>query len=107
MLALAAQVGDIAIRTDGTGTWILKQAPASTLDNWVQLKSPTDTATSVNGKTGNIVLSTADISEGGTNLYYTRARFVAGFKSSKSADLADSADLIRNSDTLILDCGNA
>ncbi len=107
MLALAAQVGDIAIRTDGTGTWILKQAPASTLDNWVQLKSPTDTATSVNGKTGNIVLSTADISEGGTNLYYTQARFAAAFKSSKSADLADSADLIRNSDTLILDCGNA
>lgn len=107
MLALAAQVGDIAIRTDGTGTWILKQAPASTLANWVQFKAPTDTVTSVNGKTGNIILSTADISEGGTNLYYTQARFVAAFKSSKSADLADSADLIRNSDTLILDCGNA
>ena len=40
-------------------------------------------------------------------MYYTQARFVAAFKSSKSADLADSADLIRNSDTLILDCGNA
>ena len=107
MLALTAQEGDIAIRTDGTGTWILKQAPASTLANWVQLKAPTDVVTSVNGKTGNVVLSTADVSEGGTNLYYTQARFVAAFKSSKSTDLADSADLIRNSDTLILDCGNA
>jgi hypothetical protein len=107
MLALTAQEGDIAIRTDGTGTWILKQSPASTLDNWVQLKAPTDVVTSVNGKTGNVVLSTADVSEGGTNLYYTQARFVAAFKSSKSTDLADSADLIRNSDTLILDCGNA
>lgn len=65
MLALTAQEGDIAIRTDGTGTWILKQEPASTLANWVQLKAPTDVATSVNGKTGNIVLSTADIPEGG------------------------------------------
>lgn len=107
MLALAAQVGDIAIRTDGAGTWILKQTPASTLANWVQLKSPTDAATSVNGKTGNVILTTSDIAEGGTNLYYTQARFVAAFRSSKSIDLADSADLIRNSDTLILDCGNA
>lgn len=107
MLALTAQEGDIAIRTDGTGTWILKQEPASTLANWVQLKAPTDVATSVNGKTGNIALSTADIPEGGTNLYYTQARFVAAFKQQKSTALADSADLIRNSDTLILDCGNA
>lgn len=106
MLALAAQVGDIAIRTDGTGTWILKQTPASTLANWVQLKSPTDATTSVNGKTGNVILTTSDIAEG-TNQYYTQARFVAAFKASKSTDLADSADLIRNSDTLILDCGNA
>lgn len=44
---------------------------------------------------------------GGTNLYYTQARFVATFKQQKSTDLADSADLIRNSDMLILDCGNA
>lgn len=107
MLALAAQVGDIAIRTDGTGTWILKQAPASTLANWVQLKAPTDTVTSVNGQTGNVTLTTSDVAEGGTNLYYTQARFVAAFRSSQSTDLADSADLIRNSDTLILDCGNA
>lgn len=106
MLALAAQVGDIAIRTDGAGTWILKQTPASTLANWVQLKSPTDAATSVNGKTGNVILTTSDIAEG-TNQYYTQARFVAAFKASKSTDLSDSANLIRNSDTLILDCGNA
>lgn len=106
MLALAAQVGDIAIRTDGTGTWILKQTPASTLANWVQLKSPTDAATSVNGKTGNVILTTSDIAEG-TNQYYTQARFVAAFKASKSTDLADSSSLVRNTDTIILDCGNA
>ena len=106
MLALAAQVGDIAIRTDGAGTWILKQTPASTLANWVQLKSPTDAATSVNGKTGNVILTTSDIDEG-TNQYYTQARFVAAFKASKSTDLSDSSSLVRNTDTIILDCGNA
>lgn len=106
MLALTAQVGDIAIRTDGTGTWILKQAPASTLANWVQLKAPTDTVTSVNGKTGNVTLTTSDVAEG-TNQYYTQARFVAAFKASKSTDLSDSPSLVRNTDTIILDCGNA
>lgn len=106
MLALAAQVGDIAIRTDGAGTWILKQTPASTLANWVQLKSPTDAANSVNGKTGNVILTTSDIAEG-TNQYYTQARFVAAFKASKSTDLSDSSSLVRNTDTIILDCGNA
>lgn len=106
MLALEAQVGDIAIRTDGAGTWILKQTPASTLANWVQLKSPTDAATSVNGKTGNVTLTTSDIAEG-TNQYYTQARFVAAFKASKSTDLSDSSSLVRNTDTIILDCGNA
>lgn len=40
-------------------------------------------------------------------MYYTQARFVAAFKQQRSTALADSADLIRNSDTLILDCGNA
>lgn len=106
MLALAAQVGDIAIRTDGAGTWILKQTPASTLANWVQLKSPTDTVASVNGKTGNVTLTTSDVAEG-TNQYYTQARFVAAFKASKSTDLSDSSSLVRNTDTIILDCGNA
>lgn len=106
MLALAAQVGDIAIRTDGAGTWILKQTPASTLANWVQLKSPTDAVNSVNGKTGNVILTTSDIAEG-TNQYYTQARFVAAFKASKSTDLSDSSSLVRNTDTIILDCGNA
>ena len=106
MLALTAQIGDIAIRTDGTGTWILKQAPASTLANWVQLKAPTDTVTSVNGKTGNVTLTTSDVAEG-TNQYYTQARFVAAFKASKSTDLSDSSTLVRNTDTIILDCGNA
>lgn len=106
MLALAAQVGDIAIRTDGAGTWILKQTPASMLANWVQLKSPTDAANSVNGKTGNVILTTSDIAEG-TNQYYTQARFVAAFKASKSTDLSDSSSLVRNTDTIILDCGNA
>ena len=34
---------------------------------------------SVNGKTGIVVLSTDDIAEGGTNLYWTQERFNTAF----------------------------
>lgn len=40
MLALTAQVGDVAIRTDSSKTFILQTAPASTLGNWKELLSP-------------------------------------------------------------------
>lgn len=40
MLALNAQQGDIAIRTDESKTYILSKEPASTLANWTELLFP-------------------------------------------------------------------
>ena len=60
MLALNAQQGDVAIRSDINKTYILSQSPASTLSNWVELLFPVS-VTSVNGKTGIVVLTGADI----------------------------------------------
>ena len=57
MLALTAQVGDIAIRTDVNKSFILTATPASTLGNWQELLSPTDSVLSVDGTTGAVVLS--------------------------------------------------
>lgn len=60
MLGLsAAQVGDIAVRTDLNKSFILKSEGYSTLSNWQELLTPTDAVTSVNGKTGavNITLN--------------------------------------------------
>lgn len=37
MLALTAEVGDVAVRTDVGKTFILKTSPATTLANWVEL----------------------------------------------------------------------
>lgn len=62
MLALTAQVGDVAIRTDLNKSFILQTSPASTLANWQELRTPTDTVTSVNGSTGAVVLGGGDIS---------------------------------------------
>ena len=77
------QQGDVTIVTDaGDGeskTFILSQAPASELDNWKELKTPTAKVTSVNSKTGAVVLTTDDVNEGSTNQYYTEERATQNF----------------------------
>jgi len=57
MLALTAQTGDVAVRTDQNKTYILKATPASTLANWQELLTPTDSVLSVDGRTGAVTLS--------------------------------------------------
>ena len=66
MLALSAQKGDVAVRTDLNKTFILTASPATTLGNWQELLTPTDLVTSVAGRTGNVTLSNTDISGLGT-----------------------------------------
>ena len=104
MLALTAQPGDVAVRQDVERSYMLKAAPASTLANWVELKTPTDHVLSVNGKTGTVVLGTDDIAEGSTNLYWTEARgtanFTANFALANSTDLADTANIVYKGDKI-------
>lgn len=74
MLALStAVVGDVAIRSDSSLSYVLKSADYTKPYNWVQLLFPTAPVQSVNGQTGSISLTTSNISEG-SNLYYTDAR---------------------------------
>jgi len=62
MLALAAQQGDMALRTDADPNeiYILKTSPANVLSNWILLSTPS-AVTSVNGQQGVIVLGAADV----------------------------------------------
>ena len=71
--ALTAQVGDVAVRTDLSKSFILQVEPASSFANWVELLSPDSPVQSVNGQTGTVTLTTTNISEG-TNLYHTDER---------------------------------
>lgn len=64
MLALTAEVGDIAVRTDLNKSFILKTAGASVLANWQELLTPTDVVTSVAGKTGVVTLTASDVGLG-------------------------------------------
>lgn len=62
MLALTAQTGDIAIRTDVHLNFILSGTGDPTvLSNWVQLEVVPDTVTSVNGHIGTVVLGASDV----------------------------------------------
>ena len=61
LTALQVQPGDVAIRTDGTGTWMLNAIDPSLIGSWTQLTSASDSVTSVNGQTGVVVLGKANV----------------------------------------------
>lgn len=110
MLALNCQKGDVAIRSDESKSYILKNAPASNKNNWIELQTPDCKINSVNGQIGTVVLTTADIEESG-NLYYTedraKASFTENFGQTSSADLTDGESILHATDTIILNGGNA
>lgn len=111
MLALTAQKGDIAIRTDENKTYILTANGASTRANWVMLKTPDCKVLSVNGKTGAVTLTTDNVSEGSTNLYFTAARATENFNTNFAAKsvtgLKDGANVVMTTDTITLNGGKA
>lgn len=71
-----ADIGDIAVRTDISKSFILKATGYSNLANWQELLTPVDVVQSVNGQTGVVTLTTSNISEG-SNLYFTNGRAAA------------------------------
>lgn len=54
MLALVCQQGDVAIRSDLNKSYILREAPASSLGSWSELLTPTDAVLAVAGLTGSV-----------------------------------------------------
>ncbi len=93
MLALTAEPGDIAIRTDLNKTYILKSAPASTLANWQELLSPTDSVTSVNGQTGAVTISSISGNAGTATKLATARTISLGGDLSGSASFDGSSNI--------------
>lgn len=60
MLALTAQQGDVAVRTDLNKSFILTNNDPATLSSWQELLTPTDSVLSWNGRTGAIVPVSGD-----------------------------------------------
>ena len=89
MLALSAQKGDIAIRSDLNKSFVLQATPASTLANWKELLTPTDAVLSVNGKTGAVTLNLDNISDGSTRKL---ANYVPKSLTSAKGDMIYASD---------------
>lgn len=67
MLALTAQRGDFAIRTDINSTFILSTNSPSTLADWKEILTPTDGITSVAGITTSVISGAALLTALGLN----------------------------------------
>jgi hypothetical protein len=73
-LALTAEEGDIAIRTDQNRSYAHNGGVSGTMADWSELLTPTDAVLSVNGEVGAITLTTDDVSDSGqTNKWATAA----------------------------------
>lgn len=94
MLALNAQRGDICIRSDEAKTYVLSASPASELANWKWMKTPDSAVLSINGQTGAVVLSAANI---GADAAGTAADAVSGH----NADAASHQTLFDGKENLI------
>ena len=107
MLALTAQKGDICIRTDVSKTYILTADPASTLANWKELATPTDAVSSVNGKTGVVVLTGDDIECASTGGLYDGQTIDTAISdlSGKISDILDGDTPVTAAKTLVDNSG--
>jgi len=75
-LALVAQEGDVAVRTDLSRTYMHNGGTAGTMADWTELQTPTDTVLSVNGQTGTVVLTTNNVADSSNKRYVTDAQLV-------------------------------
>ena len=78
MLALTAEEGDVAVRTDQNKTYILTATPSSTLANWQELLTPTDTVTSVDGRIGTVTLTDLYAGLASANTFTTSPQQING-----------------------------
>lgn len=105
MLALVAQRGDVAIRTDIGRSFILATDSPSTLADWKQLTAGGD-VTSVAGRTGAVVLAKADVGLGNVDntadtakpvsVAQAAADALAAQKSANLSDLASASTALTN-----------
>jgi hypothetical protein len=66
-LALTAQEGDVAVRTDESKSYIKNTGTAGTMADWTLLQTPLDVVLSVNGNTGAVSITPASIGAAATS----------------------------------------
>lgn len=102
------QKGDVVIVTGTDSTYrVVDETKLDSAAGYVQILVPGSGVSSVNNKSGSVTLTTDDISEGSSNLYYTQARFNTAFSAKSSSGLTDGSTILHNNDVFVIDCGNA
>lgn len=101
MLALVAQVGDVAVRTDLSKSFILVTEPASVLGNWQELLAPSAAVQSVNGQVGVVILGYADVGAAPTTHAHAQ-----GDITGLAASLAGKSDTSHNHDATYSQLGH-
>ena len=96
MLALTAERGDIAVRSDLNKSFALAAEPASTLANWIELRAPTDAVLSVAGKTGAVTLTNTDVGAAPVNTALTDAAASSTLPATASTALTALLQTVRN-----------
>lgn len=96
MLALTAERGDIAVRSDINKSFALQAEPASTLGNWIELRTPTDAVLSVAGKTGAVTLTNTDVGAAPVNTALTDAAASSTLPATTSTTLTALLQTVRN-----------
>ncbi len=106
-LALTAQEGDVAVRTDIGKTYIHNGGTAGTMADWTELETPDDSVTSVNGYTGVVVLGHTDVGAAAASHTHSLTDITdAGTAASKNAPStgnASSTEVVLGSDTRLSD----
>ena len=106
-LALTAQEGDIAVRSDEGKTYANNGGTSGTMADWTLLQTPTDLVVSVNGKTGAVTLSASDVGAAASSHTHLRAQITdlgtaAGRNVSASGN-AGSTEVVTGDDTRLTD----
>ena len=96
MLALTAERGDIAVRSDLNKSFVLAAEPASTLANWIELRTPTDAVLSVAGKTGAVTLTYTDVGAAPVNTTLTDAAAASTLPATTATALTELLQTVRN-----------
>ena len=99
MLALEAQRGDVAVRTDIAKTFILSTDDPTVLADWKEIKSGLSVQ-SINGKSGvSVQLSTKDIPED-QNEYFTYERARGAFTAGTGINISTEGEISNTGNTL-------
>jgi len=77
-LALTAQEGDVAVRSDENKSYVHNGGTAGTMADWTLLATPTDTVLSVNGMTGAVTLGYADVGAAASSHTHSAADINSG-----------------------------